>query len=66
MAKQEQIERSVKQTDTAATVDQTDAQAKVDTEKLKADLDSILDEIEEVLEDNAVEFVKSYVQRGGQ
>lgn len=35
-------------------------------EKLKAELDGLLDEIDEVLEDNAEEFVKSYVQKGGQ
>ena len=29
-------------------------------------LDDILDEIDEVLETNAEEFVKSYVQKGGQ
>lgn len=36
------------------------------TEELKNDLDSILDEIDELLESNAEEFVKSYVQKGGQ
>ncbi len=35
-------------------------------EKLKADLDELLDEIDEVLEDNAEEFVRSYIQKGGQ
>lgn len=35
-------------------------------EKLKADLDDLLDEIDEVLEDNAEEFVRSYVQKGGE
>jgi prokaryotic ubiquitin-like protein Pup len=35
-------------------------------EKLKADLDDLLDEIDDVLEENAEEFVKSYVQKGGQ
>jgi ubiquitin-like protein Pup len=35
-------------------------------EKLKADLDDLLDEIDEVLEDNAEEFVRNYVQKGGQ
>ncbi len=34
--------------------------------KLKEDLNKLLDEIDEVLEENAEEFVKSYVQRGGQ
>jgi prokaryotic ubiquitin-like protein Pup len=35
-------------------------------EKLKEELDSLLDEIDEVLESNAEDFVKSYVQKGGQ
>jgi ubiquitin-like protein Pup len=35
-------------------------------EKLKRDIDEIIDEIDEVLEENAEEFVKSYVQRGGE
>lgn len=34
--------------------------------KLKEDLDTLLDEIDEVLEENAEEFVRSYVQRGGE
>ena len=29
-------------------------------------MDEILDEIDAVLEENAEEFVKSYVQKGGQ
>ncbi len=35
-------------------------------EKLKAELDELLDEIDEVLEDNAEEFVRAYVQKGGE
>ena len=35
-------------------------------ERIKADLDDLLDEIDEVLESNAEEFVKTYVQKGGQ
>ena len=35
-------------------------------EALKAELDDLLDEIDEVLESNAEEFVKSYVQKGGE
>ncbi len=35
-------------------------------EALKAELDDLLDEIDEVLESNAEDFVKSYVQKGGQ
>ena len=35
-------------------------------EKLKAEMDELLDEIDEVLEDNAEECVRSYVQKGGE
>jgi ubiquitin-like protein Pup len=35
-------------------------------EKLKAEIDDLLDEIDEVLEDNAEEFVRNYVQKGGE
>ncbi len=33
---------------------------------LDADVDSILDEIDSVLEENAEDLVKSFVQKGGQ
>ncbi len=35
-------------------------------EQLKAELDDLLDEIDGVLEENAEEFVRTYVQKGGQ
>jgi ubiquitin-like protein Pup len=35
-------------------------------EKIKKDLDKIIDEIDGVLEENAEEFIRSYVQRGGE
>jgi prokaryotic ubiquitin-like protein Pup len=35
-------------------------------EKLKGELDDLLDEIDEVLESQAEDFVRSYVQKGGQ
>jgi ubiquitin-like protein Pup len=35
-------------------------------EKLKEDMDALVDEIDDVLEENAEEFVKNYVQRGGE
>ncbi|HMU80753.1 MAG TPA: ubiquitin-like protein Pup [Microthrixaceae bacterium] len=33
---------------------------------MKAELDELLDEIDEVLETNAEDFVKSYIQKGGE
>jgi ubiquitin-like protein Pup len=35
-------------------------------DKIKAELDDLLDEIDEVLETNAEDFVKSYIQKGGE
>ncbi len=35
-------------------------------EKLTEDVDAILDEIDDVLETNAEDFVRSFVQKGGQ
>ena len=48
--------------------DEEEAQAKAEesTEASTADVDELLDEIDEVLETNAEEFVRSFVQKGGQ
>ncbi len=44
-----------------------DAPAKSESgEKIKAELDELLDEIDDVLESNAEDFVRSYVQKGGE
>ena len=49
-----------------------EVEASVDTEvsertkEVTEDVDSLLDEIDGVLEENAEEFVKSYVQKGGE
>jgi ubiquitin-like protein Pup len=34
--------------------------------KIKKSLDEVIEDIDDVLEENAEEFVKSYVQRGGE
>ncbi len=39
-------------------------QARAD--KIRKDLDGLIDEIDEALEENAEEFVNNYVQRGGE
>lgn len=41
-------------------------QESVKTDGIDEDVDSILDEIDEVLETNAEDFVKSFIQKGGQ
>lgn len=51
-----------------------DDEAEVDTQSggaetkpgLDEDVDSILDEIDDVLEENAEDFVRSYIQKGGE
>jgi prokaryotic ubiquitin-like protein Pup len=62
-------ERTHKQKPTPARTEETVSEttaAAPQAEKLKADLDDLLDEIDEVLETNAEDFVKSYVQKGGE
>lgn len=50
-----------------ATTADEEAPASTDRgEKLKAEIDDLLDEIDEVLENNAEEFVRNYVQKGGE
>jgi prokaryotic ubiquitin-like protein Pup len=69
MAEQEQIRKSPSTSDrkTEAEVEVEQAPATSERgEKIKAELDDLLDEIDEVLEDNAEEFVRNYVQKGGQ
>lgn len=51
--------------ETEEAVEQTPARGE-SGEKLKAELDDLLDEIDEVLETNAEDFVKSYIQKGGE
>ena len=62
---QEQEQRRVqKREDGGQETEQADAAAK--GQDLKDEMDEIIDEIDSVLEQNAEEFVKSYVQKGGQ
>ena len=45
---------------------QTEEQKPKAAEEEKADMDELLDEIDEVLESNAEEFVRGFVQKGGE
>jgi ubiquitin-like protein Pup len=63
----ERTQKSKNTTSRDAETTQDAAPAVTETgDKLKAELDGLLDEIDEVLETNAEDFVKSYVQKGGQ
>lgn len=50
----------------AEVVQDVEAQIDEEAEKLKAETDELLDEIDGLLEENAEEFVRNYVQKGGQ
>ncbi len=65
MPEQEQKRKPAKERQAEA-APETEVPSTERGERLKADLDELLDEIDEVLEDNAEEFVRNYVQKGGQ
>jgi ubiquitin-like protein Pup len=65
MAEREQIKKPSREREDDVEVTETPV-ASEQGEKLKAELDDLLDEIDDVLETNAEDFVKSYVQKGGQ
>jgi ubiquitin-like protein Pup len=63
MSEQEQIRK------TGTRAEKTTDDVSVDNAKgeaLKAELDELLDEIDNVLEENAEDFVRNYVQKGGE
>ena len=62
MAEREQKQRRTSRSDDSE-VEEVEPAAT--GEELKAELDDLLDEIDGVLETNAEEFVKNYVQKGG-
>ena len=65
MAERTQKSKGTTSRDTEAAVEAGAAVTETGEER-KAELDDLLDEIDEVLETNAEDFVKSYVQKGGQ
>ena len=65
MAEREQIRKPSRQSPEPEAATEATA-GRRSGEHLKAELDDLLDEIDEVLETNAEEFVNSYIQKGGQ
>lgn len=65
MAEREQIKKKATKKGEEETEDVAPANSEKG-DKLKAEMDDLLDEIDEVLEVNAEDFVRSYVQKGGQ
>ncbi len=65
MAEREQIKKTTSKQQTEEELEDVPA-ASEQGEALKAELDDLLDEIDDVLETNAEDFVKSYIQKGGE
>ena len=65
MAERERKRRQASATKESVTEDEAPGTSETG-EKIKAELDDLLDEIDDVLETNAEEFVKSYIQKGGE
>ncbi len=67
MPEQEHLRRPATDRTTDETEDtETKAGSTAAGDRLKAELDDLLDEIDEVLETNAEDFVRSFVQKGGE
>jgi prokaryotic ubiquitin-like protein Pup len=64
--RQAHVSRTEEQVDDVAATEEAQSDVKERHEKLSDDVDSLLDEIDDVLEENAEEFVRGYVQKGGQ
>ena len=65
MAEREQVKKDKTSRETEEVEEEAPASGK-NAEELKAELDDLLHEIDEVLASNAEDFVKSYVQKGGE
>ncbi len=66
MAEQEKRNRSFSSEPELEEDAEVSSNALEKSERIKDDLDGLLDEIDEVLEANAEDFVKSYIQKGGE
>ncbi|MBA3798044.1 MAG: ubiquitin-like protein Pup, partial [Geodermatophilaceae bacterium] len=61
-----QQQRSRAKEDNVEVEDSVDTTTAERHEKMSGDIDAILDDIDEVLEENSEEFVRQYVQKGGE
>ena len=66
MAEQEYSKEQIPNEDSDSSTNEEVASQNQTNTELASELDSLLDEIDSVLETNAKEFVESYVQKGGQ
>ena len=62
----EQIQKSKSTQKREAVLEDVKVTENAEAQALKDEMDAMLDEIDAVLEENAEEFVKGYVQKGGE
>ena len=63
---QQRANRSSEEVEEQSVEAQASDDLKERQEKLSDDVDAVLDEIDEVLESNAEDFVRGFVQKGGE
>lgn len=66
MAEQKRISKSKSEAKRVEEIEKAEAKESAEAEALKAETDDLLDEIDSMLETNAEEFVRAYVQKGGE
>ncbi len=66
MAKQEKVPKKKKEAEGQEEEVKANPEVIEKGEQTAKDLDELMDAIDDVLEENAEEFVKNYVQKGGQ
>ncbi len=66
MAQEHKQPRKGTEDEVPAAPPSAEGEAQADKEKLDDDIDAILDEIDEVLETNSEDYVRQFVQKGGE
>lgn len=66
MRVQVEHKRGHRQTDEGVETETEQTRSQSRSDELKAEMDELLDEIDSLLETNAEEFVKNYIQKGGE
>lgn len=62
----ERVQKQVPAKQEEKVVEEVEPKTQEELDAIKAETDALLDEIDGLLEENAEEFVKGYIQKGGQ
>jgi ubiquitin-like protein Pup len=66
MSEQTRVSKSKSEKKRVEELEKAESAKNEEAEKLKAETDDLLDEIDGLLEENAAEFVSAYIQKGGE